>query len=509
MTQRTAAATWSAALGQLELQVTRANYETWLRDTVGLRHESGHFVVGATNDFATEWLATRMRKLIAAALARVIGEPIDVAFEVVRAHGPEPVALAPLEDAAAIPEHLRKRMAAPPSLNPALTFEAFIVGEENRLAFESARAAVARPGAVNPLVIYGEAGLGKTHLLSAIGHAAHEAGRAVLFATAERFGNDYVRALNGQLESFRSRYRGCDVLIIDDVQFLEGKEKFQEEFFHAFNDLHAMGKQVVIAADRAPSQIEGLGAALRSRLQWGLIADMQKPSYETRLAILRAKAARHTSTLPDDALAAIADRCCPSVRELEGYLNRVIAFAPLVGLSHATCEPRPVALRRRPGTAISCRGDHRGGVPRGLTAAGGRSRARGVAYARHWPYGGRRAFGRGDRAAVQAPRPQRGAVGDQRIAMGPSTRTEQRRTCAPCAATSRRSWHQLRCSAATGRARMRPDCIGVNQRYAAFPAPRWDVVRRESPTPAAQRACTSAGLAALVIHTFNVARRPS
>lgn len=391
MTQRTAAATWSAALGQLELQVTRANFETWLRDTIGLRHESGHFVVGAMNDFATEWLATRMRKLIAAALAHVIGEPIDVAFEVVRAHGPEPLALAPLEDAAAIPEHLRKRMAAPPSLNPALTFEAFIVGEENRLAFESARAAVERPGAVNPLVIYGAAGLGKTHLLSAIGHAAHETGRAVLFATAERFGNDYVRALNGQLESFRSRYRGCDVLIIDDVQFLEGKEKFQEEFFHAFNDLHAMGKQVVIAADRAPSQIEGLGAALRSRLQWGLIADMQKPSYETRLAILRAKAARHTSTLPDDALAAIAERCCPSVRELEGYLNRVIAFAPLVG----GLVTRDVVNRAlspfdtpAPGTAPApcaeaiidavCR--RTGTTPTGLR---GRSRARDVAYARH------------------------------------------------------------------------------------------------------------------------------
>lgn len=343
------------------------------------------------NDFATEWLATRMRKLIAAALAHVIGESVDVGFEVIRTHDSEPVALAPLEGASAIPEHLRRRRPTPPALNPALTFETFIVGEENRLAFESARVAVTHPGTVNPLCIFGESGLGKTHLLSAIGHAAHETGRAVLFATAERFGNDYVRALNGQLEAFRSRYRGCDVLIVDDAQFLEGKEKFQEEFLHAFNELHSMGKQVVVSTDRAPAMIEGLGAALRSRLQWGLIADLQKPSFDTRLAILRAKAARHTSALPNDALEAVAERCCPSVRELEGYLNRVIAFAPLVGgpvtrdvvnraLSPFDTPAPGQAPAPSPDAVIDAVCRRTGATPQELR---GRSRARNVAYARH------------------------------------------------------------------------------------------------------------------------------
>jgi chromosomal replication initiator protein len=153
----------------------------------------------------------------------------------------------------------------------------------------------------------------------------------VIYAPAERFGNDYVRALNGGLEQFRARYRTADVVIIDDVQFFEGKQKFQDELFHAFNDLHAAGKQIVASSDRLPSELEGLMEALRSRLQWGLVADLQKPSYDMRLAILRAKAEQHAARLPEAALVRIAERCCPTVRELEGYLNRVLAYAPLVG----------------------------------------------------------------------------------------------------------------------------------------------------------------------------------
>jgi chromosomal replication initiator protein len=395
MTERTPATTWIATLGQLEMLVTRANFDTWLRDTVGMRHEDGCFVVGVQSDFAREWLAARLRPLITRTLARVLGHPVEVSFEVDRpAANDTPVLLSePDGGADEIPPFLR-RSSAPPALNPALTFEAFVVGDENRLAFEAARRAAEHPGAVNPLVIFGPAGLGKTHLLSAIGHAAYAQGRRVLYATAEKFGNDYSAARDKDhgYELFRRRYREVDVLLIDDITFLEGKEKYQEQLFHAFNDMHAAGKQVVVTADRPPSNLGGLIDALRSRLQWGLAADLQRPAFPTRLAILRAKARQHALRLPDAALEIIAERACPTVRELEGYLNRVLAFVPLVGGSttrdviEKALSPLTQAL---PGhgaepldadaiIAAVCR-------QTGVTGADlrGRSRARDVTYARH------------------------------------------------------------------------------------------------------------------------------
>lgn len=392
MTKQTAAATWKATLGQLELLVTRANYDTWLRDTVGLRHDEGAFVVGAHTDFATEWLGTRLRPLIARTLARVLGHPIEVGFEVVRPDNHDLPVLLPAAPEAATAAAPRPSV-VPPALNPALTFDSFVIGDENRLAFDASRSVPARPGVANPLLIFGASGLGKTHLLHAIGHAAYAAGQTVIYAPSERFGNDYVQALaSGRIESFRQRYRGCDLLLIDDVQFFEGKEKFQEELFHTFNDLHARGRQVVFTTDRAPSMLTGLMDALRSRLGWGLVADLQKPSYETRLAILRAKAEQHAVALPDTALVSIAERCCPTVRELEGYLNRVIAYAPLVGgevtgdVIERALSPL-VAAARSQEAAPPDADDILAAVARrtGVTAGDlrGRSRSRDVAYARH------------------------------------------------------------------------------------------------------------------------------
>jgi len=406
MTHQPAAATWKATLGQLELLVTRANFDTWLRDTIGLRHEHDRFVVGAQTDFATEWLSTRLRPLISKTLARVVGHALHVDFEVARAEGdPSPVLLAAASgapdtsfdngtiDAATAASASRVSRGVPPALNPALTFDAFVIGEENSLAFEAARRAASDPGSMNPLLIFGASGLGKTHLLNAIGHAAFSAGRNVIYAPAERFGNDYVRALaDGKIEQFRSRYRGCDLLLLDDVQFLEGKEKFQAEFFHAFNDLHAAGKQIVITSDRAPSQLTGLSEALRSRFQWGLAADLQKPGYETRLAILRAKAPQHALPLPDDALVTIAERCCPTVRELEGFLNRVIAYVPLVGgaLTPEVIEKalNPLAAAANSADSAPPTADAIVGAVCARTGAQpadlrGRSRNRELTYARH------------------------------------------------------------------------------------------------------------------------------
>jgi chromosomal replication initiator protein len=332
-----------------------------------------------------------MKPLISKALAGVLGHAIDVSFEVIR-HDEEPLSLLPPpEDDVAIPDFMRKRTAQPPALNPAHTFDSFVVGEENRLAFDAAWKVAHEPGTVSPLVIFGTSGLGKTHLLNAIGHVAYAAGKSVIYAPAERFGNDYVRALKDGPEKFRQRYRNCDVLLIDDVQFFEGKEKFQAEFFHAFNDLTSSGAQIVVTADRPPAQL-ALMDALRSRLQWGLAVDLQRPSFETRLAILRAKAAQHATQLPEEALRTIAEKCCPSVRELEGYLNRVIAFMPLVGgtptkdLVERALSPlqgtKPDAEPEGPCDddviAAVCR--RTGAQPADLR---GRSRNRQVAYARH------------------------------------------------------------------------------------------------------------------------------
>jgi chromosomal replication initiator protein len=393
------AAVWSAALGQLQVAVNKPNFDTWLRDTTALRFDGETLVVGAQNDFTTEWLSVRMRNVITQALARVAGGRIDVAFEVLR---PEPGTEPPLLDASS-PVHFDPEVAGgvfgrpggKGSPCPSLTFESFVVGEENRLAWESARNVVSAPGQQSPLVIFGANGLGKTHLLHAAANAARASGLTVVVVTGERFSNDFVHALgNNGFDRFRRRYREADVLLVDDAQFLEGKEKFQEEFFHTFNELHAAGRQIIVTCDRVPGDLGGLSHALRSRLAWGLQVDLAKPGFTTRLAILRAKAARLVPRLPDTILEQIAERCCPSVRELEGYLNRVIAHLPLLG-----GDPTPDLVERAlavftrtgghdmPTDAIPAADDVIVAVCRRTGASrsdlSGRSRSRDVSYARH------------------------------------------------------------------------------------------------------------------------------
>jgi chromosomal replication initiator protein len=332
-----AATTWAAALGQLQLSVNKPNFDTWLRDTVGLRFDDDVFVVGARNDFTREWLDIRMRKVIVQAVARVLGRPVDVSFEVAAPDAEDAIPRLldeSLHDRSleAGPTLVRHGVRQRPHLHPALTFETFVVGEENGLAHAAAESVVANPGRTNPLVIFGGSGLGKTHLLNAIGHAAYREGLNVVYATAERFGTEFGGAVqHNSFEKFRRKFRECDVLLVDDIQFFESRAKFQEEFFHTFDSLHAAGKQVVVTCDRLPSQLAGMTDALRSRLMWGIQADVRKPSFPTRLAILRAKAAHHAFRLPEAALEQIAQRCCPTVRELEGYLNRVIMHLPLIG----------------------------------------------------------------------------------------------------------------------------------------------------------------------------------
>jgi chromosomal replication initiator protein len=390
MMQRDAAETWVAALGQLQLQVTRANYDTWLRDTVGMRFEDDKLIIGAPNDFATEWLATRMRVGILRAVAGVVGRKVEVDFEVAGVEEDDEPALLATQDDSPVPPMFRKR-GTPPALNPAFTFDSFVVADENRMAHEAARRAVSDPGQISPLLLFGASGLGKTHLLNAIGHEAYASGRSVVYAPAERFANDYVKAVqSGDYERFHQRYRRCELLLLDDIQFLEDSEKFQKQFLHAFNELQTSGHHIVVTCDKAPQQMMKLIEPLRSRLSSGLMADLQKPGRETRLEILRAKVRRHARPLPEEALAAIADRYCPSVRDLEGYLNRVIAFAPLVDepvtpqlVERALSPLAKPAAEPSPPTAAQivdavCARTHL--APADLR---GRSRARNVSYARH------------------------------------------------------------------------------------------------------------------------------
>ncbi len=319
---------WDTALGRLELQVTRPNFDTWLRDTRGLRIEDDRLVVGAPTDFAREWLETRLKSIILKTIAAVAERPLDVVFEVFRgdATPPPPALLDPAEVRSALSERARTA----PLFNPAFTFDAFVTAEENRLAYNAALAAASGSPPYHATVICGPVGLGKTHLLHAIGHRAVAEGKTVVFATAERFANDFAAAARDRsFQAFRDRYRQCDLLLIDDLQFLEGKEHTQEEFFHTFDDLASAGGHIAVTSDRPPALLAGLVPKLRSRLGAGLVADIQPPSYQTRFAIVAARARREGIPMTHDILDLIASRETANVRELEGGFNRVVAFAQL------------------------------------------------------------------------------------------------------------------------------------------------------------------------------------
>ncbi len=338
---------WDTVLGQLQLQVTRPNYDTWLKDTVGLSTDNGSFIVGTPSDFVSEWLTVKMGPVIAKTVGHILGREVNLRFQVIRhddnggGRQAEPAALS----ASVALQAVASSGASLNKLNVKFTFDRFIVGQSNRLAVAAALAAADQPGdAYNPLFIYGGPGLGKTHLLHAIAHRAAQANRRVVYATSEQFTNDFVTSISqGHQDEFRRKYRSAHLLLVDDVQFLGSKERTQDEFFHTFNDLHTDGCQVVLTCDHSPKGIAGLQSRLSSRFQWGLIADIQPPDDETRLAILNRKALEQQITIPPEVAQYLADRAQDNVRELEGSLNRVAAYASLLR-SAITMELASLAL---------------------------------------------------------------------------------------------------------------------------------------------------------------------
>ena len=325
--------TWKSALGELELELTRATFNTWLRDARLVAYEDGTFVVGVANAYARDWLDRRLRPSVLRILSRLTGRTVEVRFVVWEEEtqpdpDPEPLPLLHVADNQAPRSNKQNNGHA---LNPSYTLDSFIVGPGNLLAQAACQAVAERPAiAFNPLFLYGGVGLGKTLLLHGIGHISRAKGLRVLYVSAETFTNDLIEAIrNRTTESFRDTYRTVDVLLIDDIHFIAGKESTQEEFFHTFNALHGNGAQIIVSSDRPPKAMALLEERLRSRFEWGLTVDIQPPELETRIAILQQKAAHWQIDVPTEILYLIAERFRSNVRELEGGLNRVLAMSTL------------------------------------------------------------------------------------------------------------------------------------------------------------------------------------
>jgi chromosomal replication initiator protein len=364
---------WRAALGELQVTLSPANFETWLRDTALVEVDDTRFRISVPNGFAKDWLESRYRSLISQTLGRIVGYGVQVDFFVGATEeavdgGDASMAGTPADTASprsddigapvAVGPGLMPRGAEGPSrpaaptpqvrvepgrvgggeggtsnINTRYTFANFIVGSANRLAHAASLSVAERPGhAYNPLFLYGGVGLGKTHLMHAIGNqvAAKFPRKRVVYATSEKFTNEFITSIQqGKIDEFRARYRRIDLLLIDDIQFIADKERTQEEFFHTFNAIHEDGKQIVLSSDRPPKAILTLEERLRSRFEWGLIADLTAPDLETRIAILRAKAEEGAVPISSDVIEFIARKVVSNIRELEGALNRIVAYASM------------------------------------------------------------------------------------------------------------------------------------------------------------------------------------
>ena len=322
---------WQAVLGQLQMDMPRASFDTWVRNSDIVSYEDNVFIVGVPNAYARDWLESRLSSKIKRLLCGILNRTVSLRFIVWQAGSDQPIAeVEPPVDEPEFPSNQYKTTA----LINRYTFENFVVGSANRLAHAASLAVAERPAqAYNPLFLYGGVGLGKTHLLHAIGNYCMSSNLNVLYVTSEEFTNDLINAIRSHTtQTFREKYRRIDVLLIDDIQFIAGKESTQEEFFHTFNALHGQEKQIVITSDRPPKALITLEERLRSRFESGLAADIQPPDYEIRVAILRSKLERMGRVIPADIIETIAKRVQSNIRELEGSLTRVLALADLSNL---------------------------------------------------------------------------------------------------------------------------------------------------------------------------------
>jgi chromosomal replication initiator protein len=346
---------WQAALSELELSISKANFTTWFKNAALTSITGSEAVIGVPNGFTKEWLQNKYHKQIVKALrsssnqqvmkvkyeigakapvrTAVVSAPVNLAIQ------PSSSQSLPTRPAGPAPAYAYQNLAIDneSNINPRFTFDAFVVGPSNELAHAASRAVAASPGTTyNPLFLYGGVGLGKTHLMHAIGNEIKRRSpeKRIRYVTSERFTNEFIDSISNKgSNNFKSRYRDVDVLIVDDVQFIAGKEQTQQEFFHTFNTLHGDNKQIVLSSDRPPKAIPTLEDRLRSRFEGGMIADIGAPELETRVAILREKCRLKSYDITDDVVQFIAAHIQHNIRELEGALNRVVAHCQLKNMT--------------------------------------------------------------------------------------------------------------------------------------------------------------------------------
>ncbi len=336
---------WQAVLAEFELKVSKANFTTWFKSTgIGEFTPDGQVVICVPNTFTKSWLEKKYHSDIVKALESATGQRIKkVEYRVENVKNIEELecSFSPEPSVSSVETPIysqeKKSLLSKFGLNPKYTFTTFVVGKENELAHAASQAVADRPGeAYNPLFIYGGVGLGKTHLIQGIAQSMLERDPTtrVLYVSSEKFTSEFVNSVKeGRAKEFKDRYRNVDLLLIDDIQFISGKEQTQEEFFHTFNELHQQGKQIVMTSDRKPKEIPSLEDRLRSRFEWGMIADVSAPNLETRVAILQQKCQQKNFALTEDLLQVIANTINSNIRELEGALNKIIAYHQLKNLT--------------------------------------------------------------------------------------------------------------------------------------------------------------------------------